>query len=271
MWMPSCKDYLMLLFYIDLTLYTILKFNKFKYSHEAMNLEARHLFEAVFNTIYITIVVILAAKMFLRLDRVEMRSRRAAGCMAAAFALLILGDFLHLLFRMIGFARGTMDITGPLGLNLVGLGSLATYITLTLFYIVMLYAWQSRFQKPFGITGALLLSAACIRLLFIVVSGNQWSSPLPVQPWFTYRTIPFIIQQGGTGLLFLVSGLKARDTCFTLIGMMMITACLAFVPFTLFIHRYPVVGMLMVPITITYIIMAYTAYYGYFRASDSQG
>jgi len=234
-------------------------------------MEPRQIFETVFNTAYITLVAILVVKMFARLSRVDAPLRRTAGYLAVSFAVLIGGDLLHLLFRILGFAAGTMEIAGPFGLNLIGIGSLATYITLTLFYVLMLYAWQARFQKPFGITGAMLLSVACIRLIFIAAPENHWSNPLPVQPWFTYRTIPFIIQQGGTGLLFLASGLKGRDKCFTLIGMMMFAACLAFIPFTLLIHRFPVIGMLMVPVTITYIIMAYAAFFGYFRTADSSG
>ncbi len=238
-----------------------------------MTPETRQLFEAVFNTIYITIVALLVVKMFQRLSGVPAPGRKTALYMATAFALLIAGDALHLLFRVIGFARGTMDSAlsfGPVRVNLVGMGSLITYVTLTLFYVLILYAWRNHFQKPFGAAGAILLSAACIRLLFIAVPENQWNSPVPVQPWFAYRTIPFIIQQGGTGLLLLASGLRGRDTFFTLIGMMMTAAALAFVPFTFLIHRFPVIGMLMVPITITYIIMAYTAYYGFFRAPASR-
>ena len=75
-----------------------------------------------------------------------------------AFALLALGATGHMGFRVVAYAPGDMGskiVTGRNSqeLGLPGLGALGTVFTLTLFYVLILFVWRVRFDRPFGWIG----------------------------------------------------------------------------------------------------------------------
>ena len=96
----------------------------------------------------------------------------------ALFALLALGDTGHVGFRVWAYALGDLDATIRLfgvDLGLVGLGALATAITVTLFYVMVQFIWKRRFQKPYGWFGWLLFGSVVVRFILMIPAATHSS------------------------------------------------------------------------------------------------
>ncbi|MCA9975478.1 MAG: hypothetical protein KC413_06995, partial [Anaerolineales bacterium] len=189
------------------------------------------------------------------------------------FFLLALGDTGHVGFRVWAYALGGLEQTIPLfgrAVGLVGLGALATSITVTLFYVLVLVIWHERFNQPYGWFGGLLFAAAAIRFLIMLSPNNEWNSVVPPQPWSLYRNLPLMVQGLGAAYLILRDatigdGRAARDRTFTWVGLMILTSYAFYMPVIFLVQQYPLVGMLMIPKTMAYMAIAVIAYLNLFR------
>ena len=109
--------------------------------------------EVSFDILYLIAVWALVFTMYRRRSVVRTENRRVAGLVMIAFALLALGDTGHVGFRVAAYAMGDpapqFSFLGmPFGLR--GLGTAATAITVTLFYVLMVVIWRYRFDKQYG-------------------------------------------------------------------------------------------------------------------------
>jgi hypothetical protein len=184
-----------------------------------------------------------------------------------AFGLLALGDTGHVGFRVWAYARGGLDATiQVLGreVGLVGLGALSTAITVTLFYVLMLFIWQHRFEKPLGALGYVLLAAAVVRLVVMAFPQNQWNSSVPPWTWSIVRNLPLMIQGLGVAYLILRDARAAGDRTFQLVGYLILVSYGFYIPVILFVQRVPIIGMLMIPKTMAYVAIAWLAYRGFY-------
>jgi hypothetical protein len=224
--------------------------------------------EISFNILYLAVIYWLVVMMYRRREKVAERQRPLANLFIWAFALLALGDTGHVGFRIWAYALGGLEQTITfLGreVGLVGLGALATSITVTLFYVLVLVIWRVRFGKPYGWFGWLLLAAAAIRLLIMLSPNNEWNSVVPPQPWSLYRNLPLMVQGLGVAYLILRDARAERDTIFTWVGLMILTSYAFYMPVIFLVQRYPLVGMLMIPKTMAYVAIAVIAYLSLFR------
>jgi hypothetical protein len=146
----------------------------------------------------------------------------------------------------------------PLGLR--GLGTLATAITVTLFYVLMLAIWRSRFNRQYGPFEHLLLASALVRLLLLALPVNQWDSPVPPQPWSTIRNLPLLVQGLGVAYLILRDARANKDRTFWWIGMMILISYACYAAVVLFVQQVPLIGMLMIPKTVAYMAICLLAY-----------
>jgi len=219
--------------------------------------------EISFNLAYLLVVWGLVVAMIRRQSTVAPADRRVANLVLWAFALLALGDTGHVGFRVLAYAQGGLEtrltILGqPAGL--VGLGALATAITVTIFYVLMLETWRARFNRPYGWVGYLLLGAAVARLLIMTLPANQWNNVVPPQPWSTYRNLPLMLQGLGVAFLILRDARAARDRTFSWIGAMILVSYACYIPVIFFVQQVPIIGMLMIPKTMAYVAIAFFAY-----------
>ena len=67
-------------------------------------------------------------------------------------------------------------------------GALSTAITVTFFYALVLLIWKERFSRPLNWMGWLLLASGVVRLVLMMLPGNEWNSTVPPQPWSLVRT-----------------------------------------------------------------------------------
>jgi hypothetical protein len=182
---------------------------------------------------------------------------------AWAFGLLALGDTGHVGFRVWAYGRGGLDTTikaAGAQVGLVGLGALSTAITVTLFYVLMLWIWQRRFKKPLGWFGTLLLGAAVVRLVVMAFPQNEWNNSVPPGTWSMIRNVPLVIQGLGVATLILRDARAAGDRTFELAGYMVLVSYGFYIPVILFVQRLPMLGMLMIPKTLAYVAIAWLAY-----------
>lgn len=219
--------------------------------------------EILFNVAYLIVVWGLVAAMFRGRAGVRPEMRPTAQLFMWAFGLLALGDTGHVGFRVWAYALDGLDTRIALfgtQVGLVGLGALSTAVTVTFFYVLMLFIWQRRSGKPLGWFGALLLIAAVVRLIVMAFPQNEWSSSVPPQTWALYRNLPLVVQGLGVAYLILRDAISAKDRTFVLVGVMILVSYGFYIPVILLVRRVPVVGMLMIPKTMAYVAIAWLAF-----------
>ena len=231
--------------------------------------------EILFNVTYLIVVWGLVIAMWRRRTSPAPDVRPIAALFMWAFGLLALGDTGHVGFRVWAYARGGLDSTLQLfgaRAGLVGLGALSTAITVTFFYVLMLFIWRRRFHKPLGAPGLLLLAAAAVRLILMLFPQNQWNNSVPPRTWSMIRNVPLMIQ--GLGVAYLVlrdagprDASRARDRVFQWVGIMILISFGFYVPVILFVQQVPMLGMLMIPKTMAYVAIAWLAFTNLFPRS----
>jgi hypothetical protein len=227
--------------------------------------------EITFNIAYLIVIWGVVISMYFRRHLVKYENQRVADLMMRAFALLALGDTGHVGFRVIAYTMGDLEATISvfgMEIGLVGLGALATAITVTFFYVLILMIWHERFQKPYGWFGYLLFAAAAIRLVIMVFPANEWNNLVPPQPWGLIRNLPLMLQGLGVAYLIFRDAQEVRDRPFTWIGISILVSYVMYIPVILFVQQIPMVGMLMIPKTMAYVAIAFIAYNAFYRNAD---
>lgn len=233
-----------------------------------MSPQLRMWVEVSFNLAYLAVVWALVALMVARRDRPAPAERLAAGRFRLAFALLALGDTGHVGFRVAAYALGDLDSTVA-GLGLVGLGALATAITVTFFYVALLGVWQARAGRALGWPGRLVIAAGAVRLLLFLLPGNDWSASVPPQPFSLYRNAPLVVQGVVVAWLLLHEGARTGDALARRLGLCVVVSFAFYAPVILFVQRVPAIGMLMIPKTLAYLAMAWFGFRTFFSVRGS--
>lgn len=224
--------------------------------------------EIGFNISYLLVVWSLVIVMGRRQAPVAAADRRVARLFWLAFLLLALGDTGHVGFRVWAYARGSLETAlslGGLQIGLVGVGALATAVTVTGFYVLMLFIWQARYQRPLGWFGGLLLLAAGVRLLLMLPAANEWNSAVPPQPWSLVRNLPLVVQGLGVAFLILRDARRTQDRPFFGVGIWILVSYAFYTPVILWVQQAPLLGMLMIPKTLAYVAIAVIAYRTFYR------
>lgn len=219
--------------------------------------------EISFNLAYLAVVWSLVIGMARRQQQIPPADRPLIRLFIWAFGLLALGDTGHVGFRVLAYALGGLDSTFTMfgaQVGLVGIGALATAVTVTIFYALMVAVWWTRFDKRPGRFAYLLLAAAVVRLVLMLSPANEWNSTVPPQPWGLYRNLPLILQGLGVAYLILRDARASNDRVFTWAGVMILISYAFYMPVIFFVQRFPLIGMLMIPKTMAYVAIAFLAY-----------
>jgi hypothetical protein len=142
----------------------------------------------------------------------------------------------------------------------VGVGALATAITVTFFYVVMLYIWKERFNAKFGWLEYTLLASVPVRMIVMAFPQNDWGNTVVPVFWSLLRNLFLVILGVGVLFLYLRDSSKTGDTLFRTIGICVFFSFLFYTPVILFSRIYPLIGMLMIPKTIMYVAIQFLAY-----------
>lgn len=170
--------------------------------------------------------------------------------------ILGIGDTFHLIPRVVG-------ILSPSNYNVtaLGIGSMITSITMTFFYLLMYYAWRIRYN----ITGTKKLTCsiwtiAILRALLCLAPQNAWTSTPPSYTWNILRNIPFNIFGIIMIILFYIKAKEKHDLSFKYMWLGITLSFIFYLPVILFVHIYPMLGMLMLPKTIVYVWIVWKSY-----------
>lgn len=223
-----------------------------------MSEELRMYVEVGFNVIYLIVVWTMTGIMSLHMSKVSVKNRKSANLFRWAFLLLALGDTGHVGFRVAAYAMGGLEQNNLL----VGLGALATAVTVTFFYVVMLFIWRDRFNGKFGALEYALLASVPLRFLVMTFPQNDWGNSVPPEFWGIFRNSFLVFLGVGVLYLYLRDSIKHKDRLFRWIGYCIFFSYLFYTPVILFARDIPAIGMLMIPKTIMYVAIQFLAYRG---------
>ena len=221
-----------------------------------MSDEMRIYAEVGFNIFYLVVIWAVVILMAARLKTVKPEHYRVANLFKWAFFLLALGDTGHVGFRVVAFTMSGLE--NPT--LLMGMGSLATAITVTVFYVVMLYIWKVRFDGKFGWFEFALLASVLVRVVVMAFPQNEWGSAVARLFWGHLRNALLTFFGGGVLFLILRDSIKARDRLFRWVAYCIFFSYLFYVPVVFMVHEMPELGMLMIPKTLMYMAIAFLAY-----------
>ena len=158
------------------------------------------------------------------------------------------GDAFHLIPRVLNYFS-TGDFTAALGI-----GKLVTSITMTLFYLLVYYVWLGyyRVQENRGTTMVLWI-LALLRIALCLFPQNGWLQNSSDMTWGIIRNIPFTVL--GAIVCFLYFRKKDERRRFRLIWLYILLSFLFYIPVAVGAGIVPMLGMLMLPKTVCYILM----------------
>ncbi len=194
--------------------------------------------EAVFCVFYLVFTVIMGFKI---LNKSEgNRQIRLYGIMTLV---LVFGDAFHLIPRILA----AVNPSGDYGFSL-GIGKLITSVTMTVFYLIMYFVYELRYEKsskPLRITVIVL---SLIRIALCLLPQNDWTGAAPVI-WGIYRNIPFTL----LGIVMVILFYRERkDRFFKWLWLGILLSFAFYLPVVLWADISPIIGMLMLPKTCMY-------------------
>ena len=232
-----------------------------------MNLTPAQWMEIGFNVSYLValyvLVGLMTGKMLSAEDPQGVLRRFRDG-----FLLLALGDTGHVGFRVVALLRGGLEskvtVAGA-SLGLVGMGALATAITVTFLSMLLLDTWRVRFDKPRQVLYWWLMSLGVVRLLLFIPAENQWGQVVPPWDWSLARNLPLLVLGVTVAVLMIRDGRREKDKTFTWLGALILGSYAFYLPVLLFVQQVPAIGVLMVPKTLVYLVMAGLVYVRLFK------
>lgn len=202
--------------------------------------------EAVFCVFYLIFTVIMGLQILRRSDK-----NREILLFGIMCLVLVFGDAFHLVPRILAVVRPLGDYSVSLGI-----GKMITSITMTVFYLILYFIFELRYERkstPLRVAVTLL---AFIRIILCALPQNDWTGSAPVI-WGTYRNIPFAIM----GLIMVVLYFTQRsDRIYRWMWLAVLLSFLFYIPVVLWSALSPMIGMLMLPKTCMYmwiVVMGY--------------
>ena len=201
--------------------------------------------ETLFDAVYLISVITIG---ILMIRGSKGRSQyRLFGVMAVVLGA---GDSFHLVPRALALCTtGLENYTVPLGL-----GKWITSITMTIFYVILYYVWRQRYQIKGrnGITAAVYILAG-LRIVLCMMPQNDWLSASAPLSWGIWRNIPFALLGLLIIVLFYRSAKERNDRAFRWMWLTIVLSFGFYIPVVLWADAVPMVGMLMIPKTCSYV------------------
>lgn len=159
------------------------------------------------------------------------------------------GDAFHLVPRIIRTIRGTNDKIK----RQLGIGLQVSSITMTIFYILLMYIWKFTFPelKIPVIIGAVIWISAAVRIVICMFPQNNWCTDEGNMQLSVIRNTVFAVTGIGVIILYLISG-NTYGYHMTRMAAAIIISFGCYLPVTLLNKTKPKVGLLMIPKTCAY-------------------
>ncbi len=212
-----------------------------------------------FNLIYLGVIWLLVAAMTKKLGKVK-DDHRTAQRFLLAFILLAFGDIFHVGFPVFISISGWLEIYD----SIAKLGVLLTAITITLFYMIFVDIWRINFTKEKNWAYYLLLTIGIIRLIILIIPQSRYKNRILPIEWNLIRNIPLLLLGLSVAFLMYWDGNMNNDTRFKNISYSIFASFAFYFPVILYASRIPSLGMLMIPKSVAYLVMAWLGYRYFF-------
>ena len=169
-------------------------------------------------------------------------------CMGLAALILGCGDAFHLVPRVLNyFADG--DFTAALGI-----GKLVTSVTMTVFYLLLYYVWLGYYREGEKRSLTVLLwGLSVVRIVLCCFPQNGWLTNSSGMAWGILRNIPFVLL--GAAVCCLYFRKRKEDRIFAPVWLYILLSFLFYIPVAVGAGLVPMLGMLMLPKTVCYILL----------------
>lgn len=162
------------------------------------------------------------------------------------------GDAFHLVPRIIRAVKGGSEKIQ----KQLGIGLQVSSITMTAFYILLLYVWKATFPQlhaPLAVEAIIWISAI-IRIIICFLPQNNWCTEDGNMRLSVLRNAVFAVTGIGVIILYAISGNAGGYHMTRMVAAILISfGC--YLPVTLFSKTKPKVGLLMIPKTCAYMWM----------------
>jgi len=212
--------------------------------------------EITFNILYLITIWLIVFQMYSNRENLNASVKKIGILFLLSFFMLALGDTCHVGFRVLAHFNGGIDSNS----KLVGIGALATAITITFFYMIFAEIWHARSKRSRNYIWWGLIIIGLIRLLILIPSDNHWESAVPPFGWSLSRNIALILQGIPVAILMFIHGKKENDKLMLSISYLILISFVFYFPVILFVRDIPLIGMLMIPKTLAYVVMAFMSY-----------
>ena len=114
------------------------------------------------------------------------------------------GDAFHLVPRIIRAVRGSSDKIK----RQLGIGLQVSSVTMTVFYIILMYIWQFTFPelKIPAVIAAMIWISAVVRIVICMLPQNNWCKDEGNMKLSIIRNAVFAVTGIGVIILYLISG-----------------------------------------------------------------
>ena len=201
--------------------------------------------ESAFDILYLLFAVVSGIVI---LAKARSRTERLMG-----FAALVLGcgDAFHLVPRVLNYFIDA-DFTAALGI-----GKLVTSVTMTVFYVLLYYVWLEYYKetRKNTLTAAVWLLSA-VRIALCVFPQNGWLENSSDLTWGIVRNVPFAML--GALICFLYFKNRDKSRRFRPVWIYILLSFAFYIPVTVGAGAVPMLGMLMLPKTVCYILLILT-------------
>ena len=198
--------------------------------------------ESTFDVLYLLFAIISGC---LILRRAKSQTERQMG---VAVLILGCGDAFHLVPRVLNYFIAA-DFTAALGI-----GKFITSLTMTEFYLLLYNIWLGHYRETEqrGLT-ACLWGLALLRAALCFFPQNGWLENSSDMTWGILRNIPFVLL--GAAVCWLYFRKRKEDRVFRFMGLYILLSFLFYIPVAVGAGAVPMLGMLMLPKTVCYILM----------------
>lgn len=168
--------------------------------------------------------------------------------MGCAALILGCGDAFHLVPRVLNYFVDS-DFAVALGV-----GKLVTSITMTVFYVLLFYLFRYVYKNDKNRNLVVAVwGLSVIRIVLCLFPQNGWFQNESTMQWGIIRNIPFVILGAIICYLFFIK--RTEVSVFRFMWLYVLLSFLFYIPVAVFAGIVPMLGMLMLPKTICYILM----------------
>lgn len=162
------------------------------------------------------------------------------------------GDAWHLVPRVVKALKGQNEKVH----FFMNLGLQVSSITMTVFYILLLYIWKETFapMEPPTWVVWIIWGSAIVRILICLLPQNNWYNGKGNMTLSLVRNGVFVLTGIGVIILYAMSG-NTYDYQLNRMVAAIIISFGCYMPVTIWSKKKPMVGMLMIPKTCAYIWM----------------